>query len=86
MTDQEAAERYATGNHRSSFPDTFEMKAFLAGCARKESQLLARISRLREALERAAAALTPNWRDKNASPHPLVAYIEAALSADEEGK
>lgn len=28
---KEAAERYATGNYYTSFPDTFEMNAFIAG-------------------------------------------------------
>lgn len=30
-TKEALAEAYATGNHRVSFPDTFEMKAFIAG-------------------------------------------------------
>lgn len=42
-----AAELYATGNHRASFADTFDERAFLAGC----EFMWTKVCRSRDALQ-----------------------------------
>lgn len=46
-----AAESYATGNHRSSFADTYDEKAFIAGAEWADQQLKEQIQSLKVEIE-----------------------------------
>lgn len=44
---EEEAEKYATGNHSVSFPDTYELKAHLAGQKVGEQRVLGILKEVR---------------------------------------